>query len=66
MKKITILSVCAIALSFASCKKDRTCECTDSTGAVYSSFIIHDTKSKAQSLCSAYATAGSGSACNIK
>ncbi len=33
MKKISILAVAALALSFASCKKDRTCECTstDST-----------------------------------
>ena len=31
MKKITILAVAALAISFASCKKDRTCTCTDST-----------------------------------
>ena len=28
MKKITILAVAALAISFASCKKDRTCTCT--------------------------------------
>lgn len=28
MKKITILAVAALAFSFASCKKDRTCTCT--------------------------------------
>ena len=28
MKKITILSIAIIALSFASCKKDRTCTCS--------------------------------------
>lgn len=27
MKKITILAVAALAISFASCKKDRTCTC---------------------------------------
>ena len=27
MKKITILTACAIVMSLASCKKDRTCEC---------------------------------------
>lgn len=28
MKKITLFAFAAAALSFASCKKDRTCECT--------------------------------------
>ena len=28
MKKLTILAVAALAISFASCKKDRTCTCT--------------------------------------
>jgi hypothetical protein len=28
MKKITLLAVAALAISFASCKKDMTCECT--------------------------------------
>jgi len=28
MKKITILAVAVLAISFASCKKDRTCTCT--------------------------------------
>jgi hypothetical protein len=28
MKKITLFAVAVIAISFASCKKDRTCTCT--------------------------------------
>lgn len=28
MKKITLLALLALGLSFASCKKDRTCSCT--------------------------------------
>ncbi len=28
MKKITLLAVAFVAITFASCKKDRTCECT--------------------------------------
>ncbi len=28
MKKITLFAFAAVALSLASCKKDRTCECT--------------------------------------
>ncbi|HRD38238.1 MAG TPA: hypothetical protein PLC65_06370 [Bacteroidia bacterium] len=37
MKKITILAVAALAISFASCKKDRTCTCTHtpSSGTSY-------------------------------
>jgi hypothetical protein len=31
MKKITILAIAALAISFASCKKDRTCTCTTTT-----------------------------------
>ena len=31
MKKISILTLSALAFSFASCKKDRTCECTYTT-----------------------------------
>jgi hypothetical protein len=33
MKKLTILSVAALALAFASCKKDHTCECTTTSTA---------------------------------
>jgi len=28
MKKITLLAVVALAVTFTACKKDRTCECT--------------------------------------
>lgn len=31
MKKITILAVALVAISFASCKKERTCECTSTS-----------------------------------
>jgi hypothetical protein len=31
MKKITLLAIAFVAISFASCKKDRTCACTSST-----------------------------------
>jgi hypothetical protein len=31
MKKLTILAVAALAISFASCKKDRVCTCTYTT-----------------------------------
>ena len=32
MKKITIIAVAALAISFASCKKARTCTCTEPNG----------------------------------
>ncbi|MCU0359658.1 MAG: hypothetical protein MUF75_02895 [Bacteroidia bacterium] len=31
MKKITLLALLAFGLSFASCKKDRTCTCTETS-----------------------------------
>lgn len=43
MKKITILSIAVAALSFASCKKDRTCNCTfndGSPGAVTQNYTV--------------------------
>ncbi len=33
MKKMTILAVAALAISFASCKKDRTCTCTNTSSS---------------------------------
>lgn len=57
MKKIKLLSAVAfIAISMASCKKDRTCECTyssTSSSSVHtSSTVINKTKkSEAKTLC---------------
>lgn len=34
MKKITLLAVAALAISFASCKKDYKCVCTSTSGSV--------------------------------
>jgi len=33
MKKITLLAVAALAMTFASCKKDYTCECKVTSNA---------------------------------
>lgn len=46
MKKITLLAVAFVAISFASCKKYRTCECTytDSTGATQTISATSTTK----------------------
>lgn len=57
MKKISILSIAFIALSFASCKKERTCTCTttdNDAGSVASTKTIvykKITKSNAKAAC---------------
>lgn len=57
MKQITILSIAFVALSFASCKKDRTCNCTvtdNSPGAAISEYTVvykKISKSNAKAAC---------------
>lgn len=70
MKKITLLAVAVIAsFTFASCKKDYTCECTYN-GAVIGTIKYKDTKKKAKDACTAsnstYNSYGSGVSCAIK
>lgn len=50
MKKTAILSIAVLALSFASCKKDWTCTCTDATGGEVKKFK-KITKQQALSNC---------------
>lgn len=41
MKKLSILAIAALAMSFASCKKDRVCTCTiTSTGSSTNSTVV--------------------------
>ena len=70
MKKITLLAVAFVAISFASCKKNYTCECS-AGGVVFSTTTIKNTKSKAKTTCEALssnytAVYGSGATCAIK
>jgi hypothetical protein len=57
MKKLSILSIALVALSFASCKKDRTCTCTqtdNSPGATVDSYTVvykKITKGNAKAAC---------------
>lgn len=58
MKKITLLAAVVVAISFASCKKDRTCECTytqtgttNVTSHTSSTVITKVKKSDAKYLC---------------
>lgn len=62
MKKITLLAIAAVAISFASCKKDYTCTCT-STGSTTASVtkLIGVSKKAAQANCVSYTETSSGS-----
>ncbi|MBI3520835.1 MAG: hypothetical protein HY062_15970 [Bacteroidetes bacterium] len=55
MKKITLLAAVVVAISFASCRKDRTCECTDTSGGVtyVTTTKVKSTKKDATSWCDA-------------
>ncbi len=60
MKKLTILAVAALAISFASCKKDRVCTCTDTptSGTVTTAVTTYykAKKSDARERCMGYQT----------
>lgn len=60
MKKIVILSVALVALSFASCKKNWTCTCTDDTGGEVRKFT-KVTKKQALSNCQSKTVTEAGS-----
>lgn len=66
MKKISILSIAFIAISFASCKKDRTCNCTvtdNSPGATTSEYkVVYKkiTKGNAKAACMSLEVTPSG------
>ncbi len=52
MKKITLLAIAFVAVSFASCKKDYTCSCTTAGATTpYYTTTIHNTKSAATTAC---------------
>ena len=52
MKKTTLLTFALIAITFASCKKDRVCTCTDADGEVRSTTYFDCKKSNAEYYCS--------------
>lgn len=58
MKKIAIAIIALASLSFASCKKDYTCECkkTRTTGGITitvedGKYVFDDTRARAESRC---------------
>lgn len=69
MKKLTIIAATAfLAVSFTSCKKDYTCECTYSNTALNSTSTVKTTKKDAEDKCNTLNTAASpvGGTCKLK
>jgi hypothetical protein len=74
MKKIILFVAVVSAISFASCKKDRTCTCTTTTsaGGSSTSVVKYDKAKKgdARSQCLSYTTTGTGytttTTCDLK
>lgn len=79
MKKITLLAVAALAISFASCKKDYKCVCTSTTSGITieTTTTAKSTKKSATAWCDAApkatttvggtaVTGGTAPSCSIK
>jgi hypothetical protein len=65
MKKTTLFAFALLAISFASCKKDYTCVCTDnSNGSTTFTGVFHASNSDAKKSCTAIQS--SGETCSIK
>lgn len=54
MKKITLLAVAFVAISFASCKKTHTCVCTQAGVTTLTQTLPAQTSSAAKTTCSSY------------
>jgi hypothetical protein len=67
MKKITILSIAVLALSFASCKKDRNCTCVYSGGGSSTYTLTKATKKQGMAACASYndVTNGGTATCSL-
>jgi hypothetical protein len=59
MKKITLLAIAITAIGFTSCKKDRTCTCTEISNGqtgTYSYTIKEESKKTAKDVCTKITT----------
>lgn len=65
MKKITLLAISLIAISFASCKKTHTCVCTQAGITTLTQPLPAQTSSAAKTTCSSYDNAITGT-CTIQ
>lgn len=63
MKKLTILSIAFMAISFASCKKDYTCVCSNSGSSVHK--IIKVSKKTAKANCVSTTSNGYTETCTL-
>jgi len=60
MKKLSIIAIAFAAISFASCKKDYKCTCTDSTGGSSVYTIVKVNKKTAKANCVSTTTSVQG------
>lgn len=65
MKKITLFTVAIIAVSFASCKKNYSCQCIKSGSVTVNTTVSAKSSSDAKTSCSAYDSSTNGT-CSIK
>lgn len=64
MKKfLSLVSITVLVISFTSCKKDYTCECTDGSSTLTIEFE-KTTKGEAETACKTYAIGGDD--CKLK
>ncbi len=56
MKKMTLLAVAALAITFTSCKKDRTCSCTGGPAGSDISYTAKLKKGDADTWCTSWNT----------
>lgn len=69
MRKITLLAVAFVAVSFASCKKEYTCECSYTVnGVTYTSSATSGKikKKDAKAWCDGTGSGYSGVSCSLK
>lgn len=65
MKKITLLAVAFVAVSFASCKKTHVCSCSNNGTTTYTTTLPSQTSSDAKASCSSYDSGFTG-VCTIQ
>lgn len=68
MKKVMILAAALFAVSFTSCKKEYTCECTYTNTTLNSTSTIKSTKKDAEDKCNTLSSAAAaiGGSCTLK
>ena len=65
MKKITLIAVAFVSISFASCKKTHVCSCSNNGTTMYTTTLPAQTASDAKKSCSSYDNALTG-VCTIQ